>query len=108
MEENNKEKCEGKCEHEGGKCGMMWHGHHMHKCWILKKIFLLIVLIVVFCFGMRLGELRTLSREFRGMQESRMMRYGGGWNQGGNIGIVVPQQQGSNQDQQSARQPQVK
>lgn len=58
-----------------GMCGCDM-GHHGHKGWrIAMKLFYLIVLIAVFCFGMQLGELRTLSREFN---HSRMM--GSGYN----------------------------
>ncbi len=48
-------------------CGM---GHKHRGYWIAKKVFWLLVLIVVFCFGIQLGELRTLSREF---SQPRMM-----------------------------------
>ena len=82
MEENTKEKCEkcdkcdmnNKCKDIGG-C----HGH-MHKK-ILKKFFFLVVLIVVFCFGVQLGELRTLSRELHQHSNFRMMQpsYGGNY-----------------------------
>ena len=42
------------------KCGCgMGHGHHGY--WIAKKVFLLLLLVVVFCFGVQLGQLKTLS-----------------------------------------------
>lgn len=79
MTEENK-KCEGGmcgC----GKCGMCGH-MGMCKCRIMKKFFMLILMIVIFCFGIQLGELRTLSRE---MHSRAMMM------QNDNSGYGMPQ-----------------
>ena len=57
-----------KCD--GAKWGCMGGGHFC-KYKILKKFFYLILLIVVFCFGMQLGELKTLSS---------IMYHSGGYN----------------------------
>ena len=76
MEENKK--CEGgmcgcgKCG-MGGGMGMCGYGH-MHKHKILKKFFLLVLMIVIFCFGVQLGELRTLARQMR-YNEAMMQNY---------------------------------
>ena len=60
-------------------CGGCGHGH-MHGHWIVKKVFLLIVLVAVFCFGVQIGELRTLSRMFYGSNYRMMGAYGNNWN----------------------------
>jgi len=62
-----------------GMCGGCNHGH-MHGHWIVKKIFLLIILIAVFCFGVQLGELRTLAKIFREPSYRMIGAYGNNWN----------------------------
>ena len=64
------------CGGKGCGCGCgMGGGHRGFR--IGMKIFYLILLIVVFCFGIQLGELKTLSREMH--QQPRMMiSYGAG------------------------------
>ena len=53
----------------GKEHGMMGHGR-----WIAKKIVMILVLLVVFWFGTKLGELRTLMRY---SSEPRSMMSGG-------------------------------
>ena len=76
MEENKKccegkgcEKCEGGvCEKGAGCCGM--HGHcGWKKCHGMKHLVWIILIIVAFCLGTQLGELKSEARggrEFRG------------------------------------------
>ena len=53
------EKKGGMCN--GESCGMGGGYMHMRGFWIVKKVFYLILLIVVFCFGVQLGQLKTLA-----------------------------------------------
>ena len=83
--ENNT--CEGgKCN--GGECGSCNHGCMMgHGCcgWnkrhMIKKIIMIVLLIVVFCFGIQVGELKSAMRYDRGV---RMM----GWGYDGGTGYM--------------------
>jgi hypothetical protein len=52
------EEKKGMCE-DKNEC---FHGQHMCKHMIVKKIMFIIILVAVFCFGIQLGELRTLTR----------------------------------------------
>jgi hypothetical protein len=66
--------CENKgkenCEHGGhGCCGMK-------KCHMMKKIFIIIILIIVFCMGTQWGEMRSFSR---GSNYGRGMMWGNGF-----------------------------
>lgn len=55
-------------------CGGIGYGHYGYK--IAKKVLYLVVLIAVFCFGVQLGELKTLASIFRA--PSHMTEMGGG------------------------------
>ena len=82
--ENVEKKCEGKCEGQCGQCqggchGMAFmgaHGCHGGKCLHLLKIILkLIIIMMIFSFGFKLG---VITGSVRGLQgESRISNRGG-------------------------------
>jgi len=65
--EENKNCCENK---EKGCCGgAMSYCCPMKKCHVMKKLIFIIIIIVAFCLGTQLGELKSEARrggEFRG------------------------------------------
>ncbi len=57
-------------------CGAHCHcGNRKH--YLLKKIFMLIVLVIVFALGMQLGEIKGELRGGRGFSHHMMYGYGG-------------------------------
>ena len=69
--ENTKEgTCESGCGCGQHSCGM---GHHKHK--MFKKIFMLVIILIAFCFGMQLGELKGELRAYHG-GSSHMRSFG--------------------------------
>ena len=105
--ENVEKKCEeGCCKEKCGGCpGMMFmgaHGYHGGKCHHLLKIILkLIIIMMIFCFGFKLG---VITGSVRGLQgENRISNRGGygmmrGYNysndfQNENFGTQIPTQQ---------------
>ncbi len=52
------ENCNNSCKCVG--CGMFHSNYNKHHMYILRRFFLLALLIVVFCFGMQLGQLRAM------------------------------------------------
>ena len=78
--ENVEKKCEEGCKEKCGACpGMMFmgaHGCHGGKCHHLLKIILkLIIIMMIFCFGFKLG---VITGSVRGLQEeSRISNRGG-------------------------------
>ena len=90
--ENVEKKCEGKCESSCGQCQggchggynnmafMGAHGCHGGKCHHLLKIILkLIIIMMIFCFGFKLG---VITGSLRGSGEVRFNRGGYGMMQG--------------------------
>jgi hypothetical protein len=63
----------------GCGCGKMHHHGMGGKYWIAKKIVAIIILLVVFWFGTKLGELRTLMQYSRGSHMGMTMGMGGGY-----------------------------
>ncbi len=53
-------------------CHTRYNKHHMY---ILRKFFLLALMIVIFCFGVQMGQLRSMKYSFRG-GEYGMMKWG--------------------------------
>ena len=81
--ENVEKKCEGKYEGQCGQCqggchGMAFmgaHGCHGGKCHHLLKIILkLIIIMMIFCFGFKLG---VITGSLRGNGEGRTFNRGG-------------------------------
>ncbi len=60
-------------------CQCCGHGEMMHnnKHYLLKKFFMLVLVIIVFCFGVQLGEIKAELR-YSGFGHGGMM----GWNRG--------------------------
>ena len=66
-------------------CGAQWCGMGYHPVYhLVKKIFVLLVIIFVFWLGLRLGELRTLEH---GMHDGMMMGGYGAVNYGAGVGM---------------------
>ncbi len=88
--ENQKEMCGGGMCGHGGACGhggMCGHGHH-----IMKWLFKLIVIMLVFCLGFEMGELKGMLRSsemHHGFYGASPMMYGvttdSSW---GNDGVI--------------------
>lgn len=97
MDNNNnggKCACSTMCPCGTGKCGMNVQGcNYKHK--ILKKLLLLIVFIIIFDLGMKIGELKgMLSMQMYNNHEAAHMMYAnGGMNpmMGGDQGGMVNQ-----------------
>jgi len=81
--ENVEKKCEGRCESQCGQCQggchsmafMGSHGCHGGKCHYLLKIILkLIIVMMIFCFGFKLG---VITGSLHGNGEARNFNRGG-------------------------------
>ena len=67
-----------------GSCGGKW-GHHCGKIHLLKKVVMLLVLLVVFWFGTKFGELKSMMRYSYGQSfTSENGDYGYGYRMMGN------------------------
>jgi hypothetical protein len=82
--------CQGSGTIQKGVCSWCYGGKHRLLRWLL----VLVVLVVVFCVGVKLGELKTLigNGGYRGSRHYYMM--GPGANYGPNSGYYAPMMRG--------------
>ena len=77
----NEEKKMGCCENKDGtKCEHGMHGccHNWKKCHMIKKLFVLIIIILAFCLGTKWGEMKSESRGDYRFERGGMMNWGYG------------------------------
>jgi len=76
MENEEKGSCcenKGKCDHGMGNCC-----HNWKKCYMMRKIMMIIIIIIAFCLGTRWGEMKGEVRGGNRFERGGMMNWGYG------------------------------
>ena len=77
--ENKENCCDDKSCEGCHNCHSMMHGcHHWKKCHIIRKIIMIVVVILAFCFGVQWGEMRSGLRGDYRFERGGMMNWGYG------------------------------